>query len=189
MAAGCIGRGHRPGEHRAVTDHDRGQAGARDRRVQHLAPQKEGPGGRMSDDHRHRELDPLAAVHRARVGQPQPVGGVPYMEFLAAGLVVMTMAQNAFANTSSSLVVAKVQGNITDLLLAPLSPGEFVALAETTALISITPGSCSTSWFVLTDVAMPVLTSAVYSRPLGSSVRISPIASTAAYSGSATAVT
>ena len=59
--------------------------------------------------------------------QPRLVGGVPYMEFLAAGLIVMTMAQNAFANTSSSLVIAKVQGNITDLLLAPLSPGELVA--------------------------------------------------------------
>lgn len=69
----------------------------------------------------------VLGVVMTRRGPPQPVGGVPYMEFLAAGLVVMTMAQNAFANTSSSLVVAKVQGNITDLLLAPLSPGEFVA--------------------------------------------------------------
>lgn len=69
----------------------------------------------------------VLGVVMTRRGPPQPVGGVPYLEFLAAGLVVMAMAQNAFANTSSSLVVAKVQGNITDLLLAPLSPGEFVA--------------------------------------------------------------
>ena len=69
----------------------------------------------------------VLGVVMTRRGPPQPVDGVPYLEFLAAGLVVMAMAQNAFANTSSSLVVAKVQGNITDLLLAPLSPGEFVA--------------------------------------------------------------
>lgn len=69
----------------------------------------------------------VLGVVMSRHGQPQPVGGVPYLEFLAAGLIVMTMAQNAFANTSSSLLIAKVQGNITDLLLAPLSPGEFVA--------------------------------------------------------------
>ncbi len=69
----------------------------------------------------------VLGVVMTRRGPPQPVGGVPYLEFLAAGLVVMTMAQNAFANTSSSLVIAKVQGNITDLLLVPLSPGAFVA--------------------------------------------------------------
>lgn len=50
--------------------------------------------------------------------------------FLIPGLVMMAMAQNAFANTSSSLVIAKVQGNIVDLLMPPLSPREvLVALA------------------------------------------------------------
>lgn len=69
----------------------------------------------------------VLGVVMTRRGPPQLVAGVPYLEFLAAGLVVMAMAQNAFANTSSSLVIAKVQGNITDLLLVPLSPGAFVA--------------------------------------------------------------
>src|SRR3954447_3430828 len=45
------------------------------------------------------------------------VHGVPYAEFLAPGLVIMAMAQNAFANTSSSIIISKVQGNIVDLLL------------------------------------------------------------------------
>ncbi len=67
------------------------------------------------------------AVVMAGRGQPQMVGGVPYLAFLAPGLVVMAMAQNAFANSSSSLLIAKVQGNIADLLMAPLSPAEFVA--------------------------------------------------------------
>lgn len=60
-------------------------------------------------------------------GVHQQVGGVPYMEFLAPGLVMMTMVQNAFANTSSSIVISKVQGNIVDVLMPPLSPGELLA--------------------------------------------------------------
>lgn len=52
------------------------------------------------------------------------VNGVPFAEFLAPGLVMMSMVQNAFANTSSSLVIAKVQGNIVDVLMPPLSPLE-----------------------------------------------------------------
>ena len=55
------------------------------------------------------------------------VAGVPYVEFLGPGLVVMAMAQNAFANTSSSLTIAKVQGTIVDLLMPPLSPAELTA--------------------------------------------------------------
>lgn len=53
------------------------------------------------------------------------VGDTPYMEFLAPGLIMMTMVQNAFSNTSSSMVIAKVQGNIVDVLMPPLSPLEF----------------------------------------------------------------
>jgi ABC-2 type transport system permease protein len=52
------------------------------------------------------------------------VGGVPYLQFLAPGLIMMAVAQNAFANTSSSVVIGKVQGNIIDILMPPLSPGE-----------------------------------------------------------------
>ena len=52
------------------------------------------------------------------------VGGVPYEQFLAPGLIMMAIAQNAFANTSSSLLIAKVQGNIVDLLMPPLTPLE-----------------------------------------------------------------
>ncbi|HXP95439.1 MAG TPA: ABC transporter permease [Telmatospirillum sp.] len=52
------------------------------------------------------------------------VGGVPFAQFLAPGLIMMAMTQNAFANTSSSLIIAKVQGNIVDVLMPPLSPLE-----------------------------------------------------------------
>jgi ABC-2 type transport system permease protein len=52
------------------------------------------------------------------------VDGVPFREFLAPGLIMMAMTQNAFANTSSSLIISKVQGNIVDVLMPPLSPLE-----------------------------------------------------------------
>lgn len=52
------------------------------------------------------------------------VNGVPFIHFLMPGLVMMAIAQNSFANTSSSLVIAKIQGNIVDVLMPPLSPAE-----------------------------------------------------------------
>ena len=57
-------------------------------------------------------------------GIKREVGDVPFLLFLAPGLIIMTMVQNAFANTSSSLVISKVQGNIVDVLMPPLSPLE-----------------------------------------------------------------
>ncbi len=54
------------------------------------------------------------------------VMGVPFMTFLAPGILTMTVIQSAFANTSSSLASAKVQGNIVDTLMPPLSAGELV---------------------------------------------------------------
>jgi ABC-2 type transport system permease protein len=61
----------------------------------------------------------LALSHRV-----DQVGGQSYTLFLVPGLIMMAMTQNAFANTSSSLLIAKVQGNIVDLLMPPLSPLE-----------------------------------------------------------------
>ena len=58
-------------------------------------------------------------------GNQRMIGDVPYLRFLAPGLIMMSMAQNAFANTSSSIVISKVQGNIVDVLMPPLSPIEF----------------------------------------------------------------
>ena len=47
-----------------------------------------------------------------------------FSEFLAPGLVCMAIMQNAFANTSSSILISKVQGNIVDVLMPPLSEYE-----------------------------------------------------------------
>ena len=52
------------------------------------------------------------------------IGNVPFMEFLAPGLIMMAMVQNAFANTSSSMMISKVQGNIVDTLMPPLNAHE-----------------------------------------------------------------
>ena len=53
-----------------------------------------------------------------------PVLGHVFTTFLVPGLIAMQIIQNAFANTSSSLIISKVQGNIVDFLYPPLSPGE-----------------------------------------------------------------
>jgi ABC-2 type transport system permease protein len=49
-------------------------------------------------------------------------GRVRYTEFLVPGLVMMSVLQNAFANTSSSLMQSKMNGNLIFILLPPLSP-------------------------------------------------------------------
>lgn len=51
--------------------------------------------------------------------------GVPYTVFLIPGLIMMSLLQNAFANSSSSLIQSKVMGNIIFVLLTPLSYIEF----------------------------------------------------------------
>ncbi|MEO1475931.1 MAG: ABC transporter permease [Pseudomonadota bacterium] len=64
--------------------------------------------------------------------------GLAYGDFLAPGLLIMAILQNAFANSSSSLVISKVQGSHVDFLMPPLSPVEltigFVAGAATRGL-------------------------------------------------------
>lgn len=54
------------------------------------------------------------------------VTGVSGLLFLAPGLLMMTMVQNAFANPASSLIIAKVQGNIVDVLMPPLAAWEIL---------------------------------------------------------------
>ena len=67
------------------------------------------------------------------------VMGIPYANFIAPGLIVMAMMQNAFANASFSLLVGKIQGNIVDYLMPPLSTGELmgalIAAAVTRAFL------------------------------------------------------
>jgi ABC-2 type transport system permease protein len=66
----------------------------------------------------------LAVFLLAMGGQGRAIGGVPFLQFLAPGLVMMAVTQNAFANTTSSIMIAKMQGNIIDLLMPPMNAAE-----------------------------------------------------------------
>jgi len=55
-------------------------------------------------------------------GRVQVYPGVDYTDFLIPGLVMMSVLQNAFANSSSSLIQSKMMGNLVFILLTPLSP-------------------------------------------------------------------
>jgi len=60
--------------------------------------------------------------------------GVPFASFIAPGLIMMGMMQNAFANSSFSLLAGKMQGTIIDYLMPPLSSGELLAALVGAAL-------------------------------------------------------
>jgi ABC-2 type transport system permease protein len=69
----------------------------------------------------------LAIFTVALGGSGRKIMGVHYADFIGPGLIVMAMMQNAFANASFSLLVGKIQGNIVDYLMPPLSTGELIA--------------------------------------------------------------
>lgn len=57
-------------------------------------------------------------------GAPPPVAGVRFAAFVGPGLIMMSILNNAFANSSSSILQAKMQGLTVDFLTPPLSPWE-----------------------------------------------------------------
>lgn len=63
------------------------------------------------------------------------VGDIPFGQFLVPGLAMMTMIQNAFANTSSSLMIAKMQKNIVDTLMAPLNAFELTLVYTLSGIV------------------------------------------------------
>jgi len=77
---------------------------------------------------------------------------VSYSAFLVPGLVMMSVLQNAFANSSSSLIQSKVTGNIVFVLLPPLSYAEFFAAYTLAAMargLLVGAGLLAvTAWFV-----------------------------------------
>lgn len=54
------------------------------------------------------------------------IGDVPFLDFLAPGLIMMAIIQNAFANTSSSIMIGKIQGTIIDVLMPPFRSSELL---------------------------------------------------------------
>ena len=61
--------------------------------------------------------------------------GVPFINFLAPGLVAMQVIQQSFSHSASSFMIGKIQGNIVDILYAPLSAAE-VTFAITLAAVT-----------------------------------------------------
>ncbi len=85
--------------------------------------------------------------------------GVRYTSFLLPGLVMMSVLQNAFANSSSSLIQSKITGNIVFLLLAPLSHREmFAAYVLASMMRGMAVGAgvfFVTAWFAHLSFAAP----------------------------------
>ncbi|MCE7504978.1 ABC transporter permease [Polynucleobacter sp. IMCC30063] len=85
---------------------------------------------------------------------------ISYIAFLVPGLVMMSLLQNAFANTSSSLIQSKIMGNLIFVLLAPLSSFEFYAayvLAAIVRGIAVASGVLLiTIWFVPPSFEYPL---------------------------------
>jgi len=83
------------------------------------------------------------------------IGGIEYMLFLMPGLIMMTMAQNAFMNSSSALMISKYDGSIVDLLMPPLSNREILgAKVLGGAMRGLVVGLASTLTFlVLSDMS------------------------------------
>ncbi|GIL39151.1 ABC transporter permease [Roseiterribacter gracilis] len=94
-------------------------------------------------------------------GAGRSVGDVPFLEFLAPGLIIMTMAQNAFQNTSSSIMIAKNQGTIVDVLMPPMTSGElavgYVAAAVLRGLVVGLVTIAVVALFVRIHLAHPLL--------------------------------
>jgi ABC-2 type transport system permease protein len=68
-------------------------------------------------------------------GRVRELDGVPYVRFIVPGLIMLALIQNAFLNTASSLFIAKVQGTIVDLLVAPLGVADLVIAFTLAAVI------------------------------------------------------
>lgn len=77
----------------------------------------------------------LLVFHYAIGGRSVPGLSVDYFSFLVPGLVMMSMLQNAFANTSSSIIVGKVMNVHVYLLMAPLSAFEIVLALLSAAIV------------------------------------------------------
>lgn len=94
----------------------------------------------------------LVVFSHALAGRAEAFPGVPYVSFLLPGLVMMSMLQNAFANSSSSLIQSKITGNMVFILLAPLTHRDLFGaylLAAIVRAVAVGAGVLScVAWFV-----------------------------------------
>src|SRR5258706_3057420 len=102
----------------------------------------------------------LVVFAPALAGRVQAFPGVTYTQFLVPGLAMMAMLQNAFANSSSSLIQSKITGNIVFILLPPLAPAEIFGaylLAAMVRAVAVGAGVFAAAlWVVPIPVAHPL---------------------------------
>jgi ABC-2 type transport system permease protein len=102
----------------------------------------------------------LLVFAHALEGRMQVYDGVGYSAFLVPGLVMMSVLQNSFANSSSSLIQSKISGNLIFILLPPISHVEFFCAYVLAAIVrGLTVGLgvlAVTAWFVELPLAAPV---------------------------------
>jgi len=102
----------------------------------------------------------LLVFAHALAGRVEAFPGVTYLEFLIPGLAMMAMLQNAFANSSSSLIQSKITGNIVFILLPPLAPVELFGAYLLAAVVrALTVGLgvfAATLWIIPMPVQHPL---------------------------------
>jgi len=102
----------------------------------------------------------LVVFAQALEGRVEAYPGVRYTAFLVPGLVMMSVLQNAFANSSSSLIQSKITGNIVFMLLAPISTVElfaaYVLAAMVRGLVVAAGMFAVTVWFIGVPVVAPL---------------------------------
>lgn len=89
------------------------------------------------------------------------MGTMSFGEFMASGLIIMTVVQQVFANTSSSFIMGKVLGSLIDVLMPPISAGEivlaFVGAAVVRGLLVGIISACAIRCFIDYDVVHPFI--------------------------------
>lgn len=122
----------------------------------------------------------LLVFAQAMQGRAPVYPGVNYTEFLVPGLVMMTVIQNAFANTSSSLTQSKIMGSLVFLLMAPLGPlewfGAYVLAALARALLVAIAMLLATLPFVPLPIHAPLALLASFVLAAGSLAALGLIA-------------
>jgi ABC-2 type transport system permease protein len=104
----------------------------------------------------------LVIFAQALEGRVDVYENVGYTSFLLPGLVMMSVLQNAFANSSSSLIQSKITGNIVFILLPPISYAQFFwayVLASVVRGAVVGAGVLAvTVWFVDLRIVAPLWT-------------------------------
>lgn len=122
----------------------------------------------------------LVVFAHALEGRASAYPGISYTQFLVPGLIMMSVLQNAFANTSSSLTQSKLMGNLVFILMAPLSSIEFFFAYVLAALLRaalVTVVLFAVTWpFVHLQVARPLALVAMFLLAGGSLAALGMIA-------------